>query len=66
MSMSASQPLRRFASEKQELMDRLLERNQNGLLSVEDAEVLRKLVDEAELLMIENAKSLEAVTQSEQ
>ena len=64
--MSASQPLRRFASEKQELMDRLLERNQNGLLSVEDAEVLRKLVDEAELLMIENAKSLEAVTQSEQ
>ncbi len=63
--MSTSQPLLRFPSEKQELMDRLLERNQNGLLSVEDTEVLRSLVDEAERLLVENAKSLEAFTQSE-
>lgn len=63
--MSASQPLRRFAIEKQALLDRLLEQNQNGLLSAEDAEVLRNLVDEAERLMVENARSLEAATQSE-
>lgn len=63
--MSASQPIRRFAVEKQALMDRLLEQNQNGLLSVEDADVLRDLVDDAERLMIENAKSLQAATQSE-
>ncbi len=63
--MSDSQSRRRFDRQKQEQMDRLLEQHQNGLLSIEDAALLRSLVDEAERLMVENAKSIEAVTQGE-
>ncbi|MEZ6079874.1 MAG: hypothetical protein R3C56_30640 [Pirellulaceae bacterium] len=41
-------------------MDRLLEENRNGIISPADLQVLQGLVEEAEKLMMENAKNLAA------
>lgn len=64
--MAEPQSLRQLNRNKQQLMDRLLEENQNGSLSSHDAAALCALVEEAERLMVENAKALETLTQCEQ
>lgn len=58
--MSNSFPTQLFEAEKQQLMDRLLEENRNGIISPADLQVLQGLVEEAEKLMMENAKNLAA------
>jgi hypothetical protein len=58
--------IRVLDSEKQITLDRLLDENQNGHISEKDKQVLRGLVDEAERLMVENAKSLAAFSECEQ
>ena len=56
----ASFQMRAFDSDKQLLMDQLLEQNQNGTISDSDKQQLRGLVEEAERLMAENARMLAA------
>ncbi len=56
---------KRFSSEKQALLDDLLEQNSEGTISPEDNAVLVELVAEAERLMVENSKRLADFAQSE-
>jgi hypothetical protein len=59
-SMKKTDPpsIKRFPAGKQRLMDELLEKNAEGKISPKEKEVLKRLVAQAERLMIANGKQL--------
>ena len=50
--------IERFPAAKQRLMDKLLEKNAQGKISPREKETLKRLVAQAERLMIANGKRL--------
>jgi hypothetical protein len=53
--------VRTFPAAKQRSMDRLLDKNSRGIITDLERATLARLVAEAELLMVENAKRLAKV-----
>jgi hypothetical protein len=58
MSKSIPPKVRKLAAAKQQRLDSLLEKNAAGSLSDAERTKLTALVDEAEQLMVENARRL--------
>ena len=58
MNSSAMPIIKRFPAAKQQRLDELLEKNPTGTLTPREKERLHALVDEAEALMVANAKLL--------
>lgn len=64
--MDSSLPkLKRFPAAKQRRLDELLTKNSGGTLSEREQKRLQELVDEAEALMVDNAKLLAAYAKSQ-
>ena len=57
--------LKTFPAAKQRVLDRLLEKNSEGTISASERNRLQQLVDEAERLMVANAKRLARFSESE-
>jgi hypothetical protein len=65
MKRSLPPKVRKFPAAKQRALDRLLEKNSDGSISVKERVRLERLVAEAERLMVANAKRLAAFSESE-
>ena len=58
MKKDVPPPFEKFAAAKQRRMDRLLEKNKEGTITVAEKAKLEALVAEAEKLMVANAKRM--------
>ncbi|MBI1830877.1 MAG: hypothetical protein HYR84_05425 [Planctomycetes bacterium] len=65
MKKTAPPKVRKFPAAKQRRLDDLLEKNSEGTITPHEAEILAKLVAEAEELMVANAKRLAEFTKTE-
>ena len=57
--------LKKFPAAKQRLLDQLLESSSEGTITKDERHALERLVEEAERLMVANAKRLARFSQSE-
>ena len=60
MKLRSPPKLKKLPAAKQQRMDHLLERNREGDITSAEKAKLKQLVEEAEQLMVENAKRLAA------
>ena len=58
MDKSIPPKVQKFPAAKQRQLDRLLEKNSEGKISTEELTLLKKLVAEAEELIVKNSKRL--------
>jgi len=63
MKQSAPPKVERFPAAKQRRLDQLLEKNREGTITVKEQATLKRLVAEAEALMVANARRLAAFPQ---